>query len=274
MKRIIRKVQKLGEKAAEFSQSMSALPPKVAEIRQALTMTSSQMQQLRSQLQNSVADLRVDTEDRLVEALQEINGSTGVFQEAGYELGGVDMEVSPDRRLIVHLNRLEEAPPAVLRGLLATNQHRRTIHAILSAILQAEEMSHHVDMENLDYQTLIVQVGPVPSVRLCWRGTEVVEEIEEVETPPSPPASTEGARPFFEKGSFFEPQAAESSISVSSGEAASAASSAPPPAAASALTSYQYKPSRSRRAQTNEPASGEKPVNPLDRFKKMPDLSR
>jgi hypothetical protein len=108
MKQFISRVQNLSRKAAEVKAAMQQVPPKVAEIREAVAATTGQLQQLKSEIQYSVADLKADHEDHLSEALQEINGSAEVFAKAGFVLSGVDLEISPVQRLLVHLARVED----------------------------------------------------------------------------------------------------------------------------------------------------------------------
>jgi chromosome segregation ATPase len=168
MKRFISKVQNLSQKAAEIKAAMQQVPPKVAEIREAVAATTGQLQQLKSEIHYSVADLKADNEDRLSEAMQEINASAAVFVQAGFILSGVDLEISPVQRMLVHLTKAEDVHASMLRSLVSANQHRRTTHAILSSLLQANQMADTVELGDLVYDEVIVGVGPIPSVRLRW----------------------------------------------------------------------------------------------------------
>jgi len=183
MKKFIRTFKNLGQHAADLKEYMEKLPPKVAEIRQAVHMTTGQLQQLRADIHSSVTGLKTDTEDHLMDALKEINGSTEVFRQAGYELSGVDMEISPVHRLIVHLEKVADIHEASLRLLMTANQKRKTVHALLSSLIQADKMTNQVELSNLSYRKVLIHVGPVPSVRLCWRAEEVYQEESETNLP-------------------------------------------------------------------------------------------
>jgi len=265
MKRFISKVQNLSQKAAEIKAAMHQVPPKVAEIREAVAATTGQLQQLKSEIQYSVADLKADHEGHLSEALQEINSSADVFAKAGFALNGVDLEISPVQRLLVHLARIEDVHASVLRSLLSANQHRRTTRAILSSLLQAKQMAETVELAELIYHEVIVGIGPIPSVRLCWRPEEV-EPTLVMQTAPAiaiaPPlaASAPLAPPqppsVFGASSFFERREAKPAPGV-------------PPATTEVTptvttTVPQPKPAA-------EPPA---PLDPLARFKKMPILTR
>jgi hypothetical protein len=264
MKQFVTKVKNLSQKAAEIKAAMQQVPPKVAEIREAVTATAGQLQQLKHEIRFSVADLKAEQEDSLSEALQEINSSADVFAKAGFVLDGVDLELSPVQRALVHLLRVEEVHASVLRSLVQANQHRRTTRAILSALLQAKQMADTVAMGDLIYNEAIVGVGPIPSVRLCWRP----EEVEAAPALPAAPAISSSAvaavtpvtqaQSPFGASSFFERGAAKP------------ATVAPPGAPAILVAAPAEKPAR----QVEPVAPAAVATDPLARFKKMPTLIR
>lgn len=269
MKRFVSKVQNLSQKAVELKAAMQQVPPKVAEIREAVAATTGQLQQLKSEIQYSVADLKADHETSLSEALQEINDSADVFAKAGFVLDGVDIEISPVQRALVHLLRAEDVPASVLRALADANQHRRTTRAILSALLQANQMAETVELGVLIYNEVIVGIGPIPSVRLCWR-LEQSEPEPAVQTSPTVAIAPVTATPApqtsaFVTSSFFERKEVEHK------EEPSLASAQPIAAPlASAASPVESKPV----ATPESPAPTETSNDPLARFKKMPVLGR
>lgn len=269
MKQFISKVKNLSQKAAEIKAAMQQLPPKVAEIRETVAATTGQLQQLKSELQFTVAGLKAESEDHLSQALLEINSNTEVFAKAGFALRGVDLEISPVQRLIVRLHRKEDVHASMLRSLVSANQHQRTIQALLSAMLQAKQMAETVELGKLQYRELLVAVGPVPSVRLCWSPEEISASTPS--TPPplptAPVPESKGASTFsFGEGSFF--------------------AKTPPPAAPATVAGPTIPEATGAKATelrplttevVNPPAAPESESlrrDPLARFKKMPDLSK
>jgi hypothetical protein len=273
MKQFMSQVKDLSQRAAEIKAAMQQVPPKVAEIREAVAATTGQLHQLKSEIQYSVADLKADDEDRLSTALQEINSSEEIFARAGFLLSGVDLEISPVQRLLVRLARHEEVHPSILRSLMSANQHRRTIHAILSSLLQAGQMAETVQLGALDYREILIGVGPIPSVRLCWRPEEAEQampaaEAEQEQRPASPPplpAAAPASLTMFGPGSFFEkrpapPEAATAGAVKSEDAAAMAPSGSAAEPVAPAACPAAPAPEQSR--------------DPLARFKRMPDFSK
>ena len=264
MKKFVHKVQEIGNKAAQIKAAIESVPPRVAEVREAVAATAGQFQQLRSEVQSNVTNLRADSEEKLIETLKEIDASAGAFREAGYELYDVEMELGIPQRLIVHLEKFEDVAFHRLRSVAAANESKTATHAILSALLKAEEMAERVNLTNLTYHKLMVYVGPLPVVRLCWcsQTSEATPAPAGLPTP-SPaaaaaPSSSGFTSSMFGSGSFFEKRSPAVSTTIPSGEGASTASAITPSLAASGATAEQ----------TTEQQ------DPLARFKKMPNLSK
>ena len=277
MKKIMGKVRDLSQKAAEIQAAMERVPPKIAQVRESVVMTGGQLRQLRADVQASVIDLRADSENGLLQALKELNGAGEVFEQAGYEMAALDMELNPNQRLILHLWKMAECERSAIEALARANQHVRTVHGVLTSILRAEEFAPQVNLPGFIYQKLIVHVGPIPSVRMCW-SSEDAEETESLATiPAAAPVPTSvpvfSMRPTstsaFEQSSYFEKRSGQERSTVVSG------STSPPvesvvPEVASEATSIGGSQSATPPA---TPASDWK-KDALDRFKKMPDMSK
>jgi hypothetical protein len=267
MKKIINKIQDLSQKAAQLKQAVESAPAKAAQLRESVLMTAGQLQQLRHDVQSSVSGLRADNEERLVQALREINDHAETFLEAGYELTGVDMELSPTQRLIVHLESRESVSEPTLRSLLSANSGRQTIYALLAALAKADGLAEKVQLSHLDYRKLVVHVGPTPSVRLCWR-TEPIHEDAAEPVRPAPLAATVAptppALPTFSQSSYFEQRSTPPARPIPT-PSATESSSTPTPTVPAAPTSSP--------APAPHPG-GDWRRSALDRFKKMPDASK
>lgn len=271
MKKFIQRVQDLGQKAAHLKQVVEAAPEQAAQLRDTVLMTAGQLQQMRHDVQSSVMGLKADNEARLAQALKEINDHAEVFQEAGYELTGVDMELSPTQRLIVHLERRDNVSEAVLRSLLSANSGRQTLYALINALAKAESIHERVNLSHLTYRELVVHVGPTPSVRLCWQ-----KDAPEQNFPPTPGVSIPATPtpiattlvppplPAFGAGSFFEQRPV----------AAPSAARETPVATVEPSPVPITPPAPASRELVDRSAGGDWKASSLDRFKKMPDVSK
>lgn len=253
MKTFISKVKNLKQRAEDLRAAMEKAPATIAEIRESVAATAGQLHQLRTEVQSSVAGLKLDGAERMSQALQEINTNLDVFLQAGFEVNGVDLEISPVQRLLVHLRKLEDVHPSQFRSLLNTHQQRKTVHALLTALVQAQRMADKVEFAHLDYDELIVGLGPIPSIRICWHAEEIFE-AEHLATPVVAPApSTTSA---FGQSSFFEKRSSQP------------AAAATPSFAATPSPGQTDEPARS------EPLSGDWKRDTLERFKKDPHFSK
>lgn len=283
MKKFIHRIQDLGQKAGQLKEAIEGVPGQATRLRDTVLVTAGQLQDLRKDVQSSVAGLRAENDDRIAAALNEIQDGAGEIRKAGYELSGVEMELDPVQRLIVLLDKVADVPASELQSLLAANANRRTLHGVLSSLVKAEEFAAQCGLRELDYRQLRVSVGPIPSIRLIWRA----EEIETVVVPPALPASAFSTPPVpvatrpepagrsapapipapevspFGKDSFFERRVSETTVTA---ENPGVESLAPRPAA--------ELPSPTRREPVPAPDRSDWSSSALDRFKQMPNLSR
>jgi hypothetical protein len=283
MKKFIHRIQDLGQKAGQLKEAVEGVPGQAARLRDAVLVTAGQLQDMRKDVQASVAGLRAENDDRIAAALNEIQAGTDEIRKAGYELGGVEMELDPVQRLMVLLDKVADVRASELQSLLAANASRRTLHGVLSALVKAEEFAARCGLRELEYRQLRVSVGPIPSIRLIWRA----EEIETVVVPPALPASAYPKPPTpvatrpepagasapaslpapeaspFGKDSFFERRVSEPTVNAENSEVESLA---PRPS--------EELPAPTRREPVAAPDRSDWSSSALDRFKKMPNLSR
>lgn len=259
MKKIAKRIDQLGQRAAAIRQAVETMPAKTAELREAVTATAGQMQQLRADLTAGVAALRPSTEADTLATLREIDLAADVLGEAGYLLGGVDYELGVVRRVRVRLVQAGAVELATLRSLLAAHAHRAVLKMLLSGIVQATELAEKVEFRQLDFAEVVVELGAGQTVRVGWRAEPVAVPIAA-----NPPATSEVRPPTFSQSSFF----ARPAVAVEAATAATAPVALATPEAA--------KPKDLRPAGQAAPAATTPDwrVSALDRFKKMPDLSK
>lgn len=142
------------------------------------------------------------------------------------------------------------------------------------ALIRAEAMEEKVQLSDLTFRGLIVHVGPIPTVRLCWRRAKDPQD-EPVVTPTSAPQPATLSRPVatppplpltpYGTGSFFERASPIKSAPQNiAGETTQPAGPTPAPASASSRALPD----------PAAPVTGDWRKDALARFKKMPDLRR
>lgn len=267
----IKSFQRVREKALQLKRAVDAAPEKAAQLKEAVAATTDRLRQLRSDVESTVASLRADSDGSLAETLVELDGSTDVLARAGYALVGVDMEQGLTPRVIVHLEQTSAARSEPLESLLAESAGQRLTEAILNALIRAEELEEGVHLSDLVFHGLTIHVGPIPTVRLCWRRPSAAT----MRTAPSPmhpvarATPSPSALPGYGAESFFQRESA-------------ACPPTPAPAGTIPGTSPDATPAPTpSRVRTPVPAAapgteltGDWRKDALARFKKMPDLSR
>lgn len=269
MKSFLHKVQDLGKKAAELKQAVQAAPAKAAQIREAITMTAGELHQLRVDVQTNLTELRANSEDHLLKAMRELSNSARTFEEAGYTLTGIDLDLALNQRLAVHLEKVSDVPHATLRALL-DREKLATVKPVLNGIIKAEETAANVELQSLEYLGLVIHIGLTPLIRICWRNPDMVA------TPPPLPGVAPLATPAgpatiastYTPSTFFEQRTV------------AAAAATPPPLpepAVPAPTSTSPLTLSKPVAVTSEPAaprSAQWSADALSRFKTMPGVSK
>ncbi len=265
MKKFITKVQDVRQKAAQIASVIESAPARAAELREAVLATAGQMHQMRRTVQDAAHGLVADDEGQLIAALHEIDERAETFRAAGYELENVEMELAAPQRLIVHLEKVADVSFSTLRSLADANASHPTTHAILTALLKAEDMSDKVRLQHLQYHQLTIYMGPVPTVRLCWCAPQTTHASVPPPVPASPAvpvkvtpvvSSAPAGSSFgtlLGQGSYFEARPTVAHAAVSPEIAAGTPTPVATPSAAKESTGKE---------------------DPLARFKKMPDLSR
>ena len=267
-------LQRMKEKALRLKGAVDAAPGKAAQLRDAVNQTTTQLKQLRTDLESTVAGLRADSEGSLAETLVELDRSIGLFARAGYELTGVDVEQGPVSRIIVHLDQLPEARSEALASLRMECAGRPLPEAILGALIRAEAMEEDISLADLVFRGLSVHVGPVPTVRLCWR-RPMEPQVPGAPAPVSRAVPTSGTGPIpgpsimaeYGAGSFFQRTTPGAGSTGPEATVSAASGALPPPT-----------PSRIRPGSTPEhppvTTTGDWRKDALARFKVMPDLGR
>jgi hypothetical protein len=272
MKKFRKKYQDLSSKAAQFKQALDSAPGRVAELRQMLTETVSDFQGMKDEFRIGSA--------AFPEVIEQISSHAEVLDETGYSLTRIDMDVGVNPKLTIHLDRDEETGVRTLEDLQRKHGDNVALRSLFSALIKAETMAAKVDLPGMTYEELAVEIGMMPCVRLSW-WMEGAVEPESVPPPlpapvptptvaPAPqPASAATSQPssFFGQGSFFERR---SSLEQSP-------SSSPPAAVASSEHELEHPaeplhPPKPAPGKVSHASNWQKSA--LDRFKKMPDLTK
>jgi len=274
MKNLITKIQDISQKAAKIAEAVHGAPARAAELRAAVASTVSQLQMVNADVQATVKELGLPDQEQMVEALREIDQHADVFSSAGYDVQELEMRLAYPLQLDVHLRKNKNSTsPHALEALQTRYAHLKVVKALLAALKRAESAVPEVELENLQFEKLIVSFGNLPSARLSWGARKmalpppitspVASPTTQEKNIPQRPSTFEG---FGGTGSFFGQKKTEDATVLSN-----PVIRVDLPQSASTSTS-QVQPSKT--STTTASVVSEGVDDPLARFKKMPDLSK
>ena len=271
MKRIARGIRKLNEHVATAGNFAQTAARQIEEIRHTVANTTGQLQSLRAELPQWANDLHAGNEERIAEALAEVNQSDELLDQAGFAIGGIDLEISPAQRVIVHLMMTREVGPREIERL-AQSRPPGVQRALLSALAKARTMGQSFAPEGLPDHRVQIALGPIPTVRLVWRN-EATDSPSPAQ--PASPSSTGGLPTASSTGSS-SPAFSSSLNQAPGGFFGSSATirlpESPTPATSPSQPEVANSPAEAMSQPPAEAAPA--PVDPLARFKVMPFKTR
>jgi len=193
MSRVVSRMKDLGQKAMALKEALDRAPETVEGIRQTFAATADQLHQLRSEVRGSASELKEEAGLDLQDARRQLEAAADVLRKAGFEVTGVDLELGPLQRLRVHVRR-----PAGTAPRVTGPAEPPLLMALRTALEQAEAWLLEPVLEALAQEEIILTLGPVPSVRVCWRTPQAAgAAAPEVAPEAQPPAASQLQTTFF-----------------------------------------------------------------------------
>ena len=272
MKRIARGIRKFNEHVANAGNFAQTATRQIEEIRHTVANTTGQLQSLRAELPQWANDLHAGSEERIAEALATVDQSDDLLDQAGFAIGGIDLEISPTQRVIVHLMMTREVAPREIERL-AQSVPPGLQRALLAALAKARTMGQNIAPEGLPDHRVQIALGPIPTVRLVWRNeTADSASPAQVAAPPAigglPSATTSAA-----SSTAFTSSLSQAPGGFFGASATIRLPESPAPVAASPVPTSSSTSSGKPHSVDTTPQS-DAPVDPLARFKVMPFKTR
>jgi hypothetical protein len=148
------------------------LKAKADKIRKTIEEGSNTLRELREEVEGTVDKLKVDSEEKLMDTVTEIQESTGVFEEAGYELIGLRIEMGFNPKVVPRIRRVKDISDQEFRRLMDKHADREVVNALLNAIRKAEQLEDKVSIKNLELCNFEIEVGVVPAIHATWAKPE------------------------------------------------------------------------------------------------------
>ena len=116
------------------------LKDKAQKIRTTIEEGSTTLRELRAEVEGTVDSLKADSEEKLMDIVTEIQESVQVFEEAGYELIGLRIEMGFNPKVVPKIRRISEISDRDFRKLIDEHKDREVVAALLRALRKAEQL--------------------------------------------------------------------------------------------------------------------------------------
>ena len=148
---------KIRIKAEEVS---GAVTEAVGEVKQAMT--------------EATQELKSVGEDKLLENSNAISKNRTIFEEVGYTISGMEMELGLNPKVVAHFRRHAEVPLREQELLIAELEKKPPAEGnlpvlMLKSLLKVQAMENRVHLDQLALAEVTLEVGIPPSARITWR---------------------------------------------------------------------------------------------------------
>jgi len=101
-------------------------------------------------------------------ALDEFHKLLPLFEEAGYKLETLALDLGVAPKLVPRFARIGDVSPERQAELLEAHRHHRLAHGILKGLLHANEAQRVLKVGSLSPSVMEISIGILPKVRLIW----------------------------------------------------------------------------------------------------------
>ena len=154
-----------------MSELFDKIKIKAEEVSGAVTEAAGEMKQA---MTDATQELKSVGEDKLLETANAISKNRAVFEEAGYTISCMEMELGLNPRVIAHFRRHAEVRLREQELLIAELEKKppaegNLVVLMLKSLLKVQAMESRVRLERLALAEITLEVGIPPSARITWR---------------------------------------------------------------------------------------------------------
>ena len=144
---------------------------KAEEVSGAVTEAAGEVKQA---MTDATQELKSVGEDKLLETANAISKNRTVFEEAGYTISGMEMELGLNPKMVAHFRRHTEVPLREQELLIAGLEKEppaegNLVVLMLKSLLKVQAMENRIRLERLATAEVTLEVGVPPTARIIWR---------------------------------------------------------------------------------------------------------
>jgi hypothetical protein len=126
------------------------------------TLSMDKIKQSSSNIQDVVSE-------KIAQYMKDIKVITPIMNKMGYEINEVEIEVALIPKIIPHFNRHTMVKIEIQEKILAYCKAKNIPTLILSALVEASKIQNKMNLGNLKFTELEMELGVIPSVKMKFR---------------------------------------------------------------------------------------------------------
>ena len=242
----------------KWKKKVTTYKTKAEEIRAMIEDGAETIRDIRADVEGTVEELKTDSEEKMMESLEKIQDAERVFEEAGYDLRAVELEMGFNPKVVAVLKHKTSVSSRKKERLLKQHENDKVLKTVLTSLFKAEALEDKVHLQRLTFSEVHLEMGLVPAIHVLWEDKStagIATTQSRLSASPSISTSpfTSSSSSFTSRGSSFTGTATEEELSPQEPEPQSSVESEDKePIATSSEPSNVAEP-----ATTGEPDSGE-----------------
>ncbi|MDP6905148.1 MAG: hypothetical protein QF406_11950 [Verrucomicrobiota bacterium] len=191
----------------KWKKKVTTYKTKAEEIRAMIEDGAETIRDIRADVEGTVEELKTDSEEKMMESLEKIQDAERVFEEAGYDLRAVELEMGFNPKVVAVLKHKTSVSSRKKEQLLKKHESDKLLKTVLTSLFKAEALEDKVHLQRLTFSEVHLEMGLVPAIHVMWEDKSTAG----VATPKSHSASpsistspfTSSSSSFTSKGSSF-----------------------------------------------------------------------
>jgi len=202
----------------KWKNKVTTYKTKAEEIRAMIEDGAETIRDIRADVEGTVEELKTDSEEKMMESLEKIQDAERVFEEAGYDLRAVELEMGFNPKVVAVLKHKTSVSSRKKERLLKQHENDKVLKTVLTSLFKAEALEDKVHLQRLTFSEVHLEMGLVPAIHVLWEDKStagVATTQSRLSASPSISTSpfTSSSSSFTSRGSSFTGSATEEALS-------------------------------------------------------------
>ena len=119
-----------------------------------------------SALKDSAEALKGSSDDKLKEVANEFNAIAPIIKMIGYSITEVEVELGMPPKIVPHFTRTDDMSEDEMNEIIEKHKDKKLTYLILSSLAKASSLQNSIQLSNLKFTEVEIEVGAIPSVKL------------------------------------------------------------------------------------------------------------